>query len=1813
MKGDFTRFTHDPRKHYTRVLKQQGRVDLDADWNEAVEIFTRRDRIEAIDVIGRCGVPQDSNGFKIDATPDGSDLTITPGRIYVDGILCEREGPDAGSITEQEDLPGYEPPAEAGVYLAYVDVWDRHITYLEDPGIREVALGGPDTTTRTRTICQVRLLRIADDGPLDRHACQPFPADPSTGRLAAAAASSSAPTNPCAVPEGAGYTGLENRLYRVEIHDDGRGPNGTPGARPVTFKWSRDNGSVVLPVADDNGIDGDRVTLKRFGFDEVLTVKVGDWVEVLGDETELYGRPGTLAQIVPDGIDRADLEVELDRDVSAHAGESYLKLRRWDHQATADLALVDGALPIPAGPFELEDGVIVEFQAGGTYHVGDYWVIPARTREGTVLWPQEGTPPAARLLLPHGIRHHYCTLALVRRSGEAWTEVRDCRPLFPPLTRVGEGCCCVAVEPGEDIQQALDTVVAAGGGCVTLCEGVHVVRGPLWMRHAADVTLTGEAAATVVRFEVADDRGPGGLVIEDGQRIAVTDLFLATDSAPALVTVRHDENLAYNRQIALRRLILLNLAASDRETNLPCGVRLAHTDGVTIEACRIAAESGIVSLWGNTLPDLTGPGGGGDGPEGPAPALLTLGFEALEPGAEFRVGERFTEAGVTVTGEPFQWADGRFTEDGFARVEAGGQAGGSGQELQVNNILLAFDLPAPYATARVTFGAFGGNVNLRVNGELRNAGDFSDLDGELVGGVRVRVTTDPDGTGRGLLSLDADTDDIRDVALGGQELWIDDVVFRGPAQQPPAEPPTLAYGDGVRDLRMRDTSIRFRDLGILAARAERWQLDRADVRPYDDAAWAALRERFGAGGQEDGEGPSARTRHSGVLAALEEVFATPGAPRGYALLAFRWQACAVRHSVLAGRHGLHGWWWLGGGAHGNDVTTVESGAHAFWLYEADWTENAVETTDGLSLSVGGGCRARLEHNRLRGPVGIANLPFADAFDALDTLARALLRGYGTDRDLDTAVLYGLLVDESFELMGLGPLMDALQPIVDAVSPTPGIPPAYYLAPGLVASLREGGGFLRALPVVDLQVVHNDLACRQQGLVLDGFLPLGSLRVADNQIHTVAGQAVRVETNPFFANAHLVVFLVRALLARLLRLVEDARDRTDDGTTAGVLEALVTLIAGWQEGAERLFDLDFRIEGNTIRSLRTAIESNLFELSVLTNHVTMQERATAAPGDTTGRIFGRVMTPQGGAVVQASVRVVGTERVVFTDEKAEYQITGLPPGAYELRATRAGFSVATAEVTLAAGKQVEVNFTISPIVILARSVEGAGFSDAVVGARSVLAAVPNPEIAEIVDALEGSPALEPLAVALREGAHTMPEAYASYLAGTNGPLATPAARGAAADAVTLVQGQTTDPEMRQVAGQLNAALRANDQTGLQALLVRFIRALHRYIDSQGILVKGTGGRIVENQVVVPADVREDTEALGGIQVSVHAAYLAALVSIGAFLMRYLGSADDDRAAPTDPLLGVTDTLIDNNEVVGGVGHGISVQGVAGQPDFVSDLRIRSNQVRGMAGAGLFINEHALVVGLDVAGNHVSACGRSAGFTQHKGGLVVRTAAVCGLHGNHVLRCGDDLRGAGAYGVDLDTLYGLRFTGNEVQANGSESGGADDGGLRLVEVYGATLLHDNVFAFNRGLGLSWVNSAREGEAALLPAFLLQAVNAYLRADRTAEGLVEEEQASVQGNVFKSSTAADFPVFQLLNLRELSFSGNTCHAGTTSAPLGEIQQTTRGVVTGNQTQTNAEVAIAIKKMAGGVVLGNVGNRPIQLQASPGVERAFNVPPAV
>ncbi|MCA8978317.1 MAG: hypothetical protein KDC98_26550, partial [Planctomycetes bacterium] len=75
MKGDFTRATFDRRRHYSGVRMQQGRVQIDADWNEQIDLTRARIEIEARDLIGGCGAPMHDDGFRIVTDPSALSAT----------------------------------------------------------------------------------------------------------------------------------------------------------------------------------------------------------------------------------------------------------------------------------------------------------------------------------------------------------------------------------------------------------------------------------------------------------------------------------------------------------------------------------------------------------------------------------------------------------------------------------------------------------------------------------------------------------------------------------------------------------------------------------------------------------------------------------------------------------------------------------------------------------------------------------------------------------------------------------------------------------------------------------------------------------------------------------------------------------------------------------------------------------------------------------------------------------------------------------------------------------------------------------------------------------------------------------------------------------------------------------------------------------------------------------------------------------------------------------------------------------------------------------------------------------------------------------------------------------------------------------------------------------------------------------------------------------------------------------------------------------------------------------------------------------
>lgn len=235
LKGDLSRHTFARLKHYAGVLHQQGRVWLDSDWNDEVLLQLNLLRQETFDIIGRCGAPAPGTAFTISPPLPGAPLDAfqiaggpgPEGRYYVDGILCQLDR-NATYLT-QPDFPNPPrltfPPTGDLTALVYIEVWQRLITYLEDEKIREVALGGPDTATRIKTIAQVKIAALParvgrTDGEFTcAEALATLPV--SGGTLSTLQPKDTLPPDPCRLPDPASYTGRENHLYRVEIHDAG--------------------------------------------------------------------------------------------------------------------------------------------------------------------------------------------------------------------------------------------------------------------------------------------------------------------------------------------------------------------------------------------------------------------------------------------------------------------------------------------------------------------------------------------------------------------------------------------------------------------------------------------------------------------------------------------------------------------------------------------------------------------------------------------------------------------------------------------------------------------------------------------------------------------------------------------------------------------------------------------------------------------------------------------------------------------------------------------------------------------------------------------------------------------------------------------------------------------------------------------------------------------------------------------------------------------------------------------------------------------------------------------------------------------------------------------------------------------------------------------------------------------------------------------------------------------------------------------------------------------------------------------------------
>lgn len=484
MGADIERESIDPKSNFiSRCLHHQGSVLLSSDLNEHGAIFQYYLRQFIIDLVGESWRAKEDE-FLIQFSNER--LQITKGNFYIHGILCAnpKDCFYDGNNTKEREIQPYSPPPEsvdAGKklsdlsFIVYLECWERHVNSIQRPEIKEIALGGADTSSRMEIAWQVRVLtedqlkeNIApimnalqelqklkgengkpsvEETNLSKQTINSILADTDKGiikdkgqkildaldiarpSLRVWAKKPSDANEPCSISADSKYRGFENQLYRVEIHEPGASPNST-------FKWSRENASVTFKILPDSidytgGKEPGKITLtiEKLGPDRRYGLCVGDWVELTSNAIEFGQQVLPLARVTNIDANLGDLILSIvtGGTTTSETIKKCTMLRRWDQNALINNINADGTIKIQESTRNdydkedwilLEHGIKVQFQPGGNYRHGDYWLIPARVSSGDIMWPQieNGGELVPDKCPPNGIKRYRAILGVCRNG-----------------------------------------------------------------------------------------------------------------------------------------------------------------------------------------------------------------------------------------------------------------------------------------------------------------------------------------------------------------------------------------------------------------------------------------------------------------------------------------------------------------------------------------------------------------------------------------------------------------------------------------------------------------------------------------------------------------------------------------------------------------------------------------------------------------------------------------------------------------------------------------------------------------------------------------------------------------------------------------------------------------------------------------------------------------------------------------------------------------------------------------------------------------------------------------------------------------------------------------------------------------------------------------------------------------------------------------------------------------------------------------------------------------------------------------------------
>ena len=656
---DISRLSLDPRKRYTNVHMQQGRILLDDDWNAQAHILEEDQRQNRLLTVGSSGSPDD--GFRItnlQSVTIGSqpfyDFTILEGTFYLSGHRLEQrddaatQHPPMTFLTQTDNLQlidttkPFSPPTGPRKDLVVLLAYPQSVTAVEDSELLEVALGGPDTTTRQRMLQQIlvfenlsadtcttaweevkKQLRNQTEGwgkftPEDGWTTE--------ARLSVSFAhNSGANPTPCSPAVQQGYLGPDNQAIRVQMTASNK------------LTWGFDNASSLYRV---QVVEGDRKKLRLLNppRDQAHWPLSKQVVELLPctaqlpNHEKLAAMTGHFTRVNasynPDNqeitID-TDLPSSFDRwqqrpDSGAITPEiPYYFMRVWD-RGTDQTSPPEITVTYPPSNHSSNEitlgntGVKIQLtQIAGdpdyTLRSGDFWVVGVRPET-----PQQVNPwlLSNGSKKPDGPARFMAPLAMLswQDADPSNTIITDCRRRFRPLTEQHQ-CCSYSVGDGmksfgdyNSLEDALSHLPPSGGK-ICLLPGLH--KASVTIGQKADITITGCGPDSLLipalntpastpsppsLGQIITQRSTPIFTIADSDNITIKDLSLVSLEGSVLdISNSKNIHLHNNHILSMEGNLLLNCEHLQLENNIIRTLDKANTPPLSTPALDVLAKS----------------------------------------------------------------------------------------------------------------------------------------------------------------------------------------------------------------------------------------------------------------------------------------------------------------------------------------------------------------------------------------------------------------------------------------------------------------------------------------------------------------------------------------------------------------------------------------------------------------------------------------------------------------------------------------------------------------------------------------------------------------------------------------------------------------------------------------------------------------------------------------------------------------------------------------------------------------------------------------------------------------------------------------------------------------------------------------------------------------------------------------------------------------------------------------------------------------------------------------------------------------------